>query len=461
MSKLGLVMVLILLAGSTMAQESSVPNEGIANPTVGTTEHFVLLQADANQAFYVRVDNQVYSSSPRGHLILAQLKDSTYTIVVGFPGQKFPEQRFLLVVHDRDFFLDLRLEGGHWGLYDARGQPLSDVADPLSADRGSLAGVKKDDPFSQMMSAIVRDTAVMYSTYAIGRPDSVAAITTAGDSLRPPPDKLVDSVTMTKLPPDSSSSPIGSSVFHNVVSPDSLGTSPPPGATPSSPTGVRKISEHKSSKSLRLVYADHASPQATDTIDVVIPVDSPDALKQNRNSGDTAHSSKPVATARSRKPLDSIPLARTSTLRQIDSTASTANQPGQPVDSSQATTRQRRRLPDSPFVSTTTGKSVIPYVNSDCHAYATDYDVDKLRVKMLDATGDDNRILAARKVFRTKCFSTKQLRALAEVFPSDPGKFQFLQTAYPFVSDGEFSDLVSLFTDPAYAGKFRTMIGGH
>jgi len=89
-------------------------------------------------------------------------------------------------------------------------------------------------------------------------------------------------------------------------------------------------------------------------------------------------------------------------------------------------------------------KSALPFVNSDCHNFATDYDVDKLRVKMLEATKDDDRLLVARKVFRSKCFSTKQIRALSEVFTSDAQKFKFLEAAYPFVSDEHFPELSNL-----------------
>lgn len=449
MSKLGLVMVLILMAGRTIAQGYPASNNGSSNPDNGSTNHFVLIQAEGNQAFYVRVDKQVYSSSLSGHLILAPLKDSTYTIVIGFPGQTYAEQRFLLIVRGKDFFLNLRLQDGRWELDDVKSQPLPDIADPLSADRRLASEVKKDDSFSQMMSAIVRDTAVMYSSYAVSPADPSTG--NSGDSAvsaakQPSPD-----TSFAFYPPKSLDSS-GASLARDIQDTASLSqsrrlpdtaatgfstatqTSPhittgarssSLGVTPSSPTGVMKVSEHKSSKSLLLVYEDHANPRAPDTIDVVIPVD-------------------PMVT-----PMHSA--------RSADSSRSI-----HPVDSMHSTTIRPSQASDSPSVSTgVPSKSSLPFVNSDCHSFATDYDVDKLRVKMLDAGSDDDRILAARKVFRIKCFTTKQLRALCELFPSDPGKFQFLQTAYPYVSDGQFVDLVDLFTDAGYAGKFRTMTGGH
>jgi hypothetical protein len=76
---------------------------------------------------------------------------------------------------------------------------------------------------------------------------------------------------------------------------------------------------------------------------------------------------------------------------------------------------------------------------------------------MLESTKDDDRILAARKVFKTKCFSTRQIRALSEVFTTDAAKFKFLEAAYPFASDDHFAELSNLLADPVYSGRFRAM----
>jgi hypothetical protein len=116
--------------------------------------------------------------------------------------------------------------------------------------------------------------------------------------------------------------------------------------------------------------------------------------------------------------------------------------------------------PDTPH-SRIPHKSTLPFVNSDCHAFATDFDVDKLRVHMLEANKDEDRIQTAYKLFKIKCFTTRQIRALSEIFTTDPAKFKFLATAYPFVSDDQFPELVSLLSDPVFAERFRTMTGRH
>src|ERR1700722_9234264 len=118
MSKLGLVMVLIMMVGRNNAQSYSAPTS--EPPTF-----FVLIQADDGQAFYVRLNNQLYTSSPAGHLILAPLTDSVYTITIGFPGQIFPEKQYQLNIHQRDWSLRLTRQDNRWGLFDNQGQAIS------------------------------------------------------------------------------------------------------------------------------------------------------------------------------------------------------------------------------------------------------------------------------------------------------------------------------------------------
>jgi hypothetical protein len=433
MSKLGLVIVLILMAGKNNAQDYTASADTLQ-------DYFVLIQADNNQAFYVRLDSQLYTSSPAGHLILSQLKDSNYTVTIGFPGQVFPEQRFVFSIHQKDQAFRLKNEDGRrWGLYDEQGQPLKMAAEAYTSEPPLLTGVKKDDAFSRLMAALVSDTAVMYNTYALGQPLTDSSVT-----LTHP---LSDS-THTPLSPDSSSTTL------SPVPPPSSAALPPP----YHPSAVVKLSEHKSSRALRLVYADQPSDKKADTIIVIIPIDS--ATPSPATPSPVAPSSATPSSATTPSPAPSLATRVTPPATQ----APTSGAPATLASATPTTPGGHGPNTDSPALSTAAAshpKPALPFVNSDCHAYATDYDVDRLRVKMLEAAKDDDRIQAARKVFKTKCFSTHQIRALSEVFSADASRFRFLEAAYPFVSDSHFPELVNLLTDPVYSGRFRTMTDRH
>jgi Domain of unknown function (DUF4476) len=466
MSKFGLVIVMLLMAGRINAQNYPAP-------TSDPPTYFVLIQADDEQAFYIRLDSQLRSSSPQGHLILARLMDSAYTITVGFPGQIYPEQRYLLNIGHKDRAFHLRRQDNRWGLIDDQGQTMPVVADPAAAEMPLLAGSKKDDAFSQMMAAIVRDTAVMYNTYAA-----------ASDSAPAP--------VVTDTPAVSMKSTLVDSSFLSAST-----------AVPSAPTGVVKLSEHKSTQSLSLVYTDHPIDKKIDTIDVVIPIDTQAAVIRSPDSqSDTAHLithpkspdiTRPNAThhypytdtsrgsnsviyithldsnhytirtddyitvERMPKPISDT--ARSGAIASVHSLKSDTLRSGSPSPGPLAPRPSSPgKLPRSD-TSAASHKPNLPFINSDCHAFATDYDVDKLRIRMLTANKDDDRILVANKVFKIKCFSTNQVSALCAVFATDAAKFKFLEAAYPFVSDDHFPELVNLLSDPVYAGKFRALTG--
>ena len=65
-------------------------------------DYFVLIQSDNNQPFFVRVKDKTYTSSDIGHLIIPQLTDSTYTLVISFPKKAFPDQKFTLAINRKE-----------------------------------------------------------------------------------------------------------------------------------------------------------------------------------------------------------------------------------------------------------------------------------------------------------------------------------------------------------------------
>jgi hypothetical protein len=287
-------------------------------------------------------------------------------------------------------------------------------------NKSRVAGIKKDDAFSRLMADVVTDTAVMYNTYAMQQilsdsPSRVAATGSATAGAPAAGSATTGSPDTTALAQSKAQSTVDSSLFRpysakdTVVPSDSQAVAAVPLYRPSD---VVKVSERKSARSLRLVYTDHAADSKTDTIVVIIPVDT------GRQAPEVGHGPNP------------------------DSPVRGSGSGSRPADSLQ----KRASAKPAPL-----------FVNSDCHSYATDYDVDKLRIRMLQSGQEEDRIRDARKFFKTKCFSTRQIRALSEVFTTDATKFRFLEAAYPFVSDDHFPELISLLADPLYNGRFRAM----
>src|SRR5674476_910981 len=121
--------------------------------------HFVYLQTENGQPFYVRLNNKVVSSSPAGYIILPELKDGEYHLIVGFPKNEFPEEDFQIAIQKKNegFLLKNFGEKG-WGLFNMQSLALL----PGTAANTATASVKiQDDPFSKMLANVVKDSSLL------------------------------------------------------------------------------------------------------------------------------------------------------------------------------------------------------------------------------------------------------------------------------------------------------------
>lgn len=81
--------------------------------------YFVYLQTEQQQPFYVKLGDKTYSSSATGYLILSRLVDSSYNLTIGFPQNKWPEQKFTVNLGGKDKgYLLKNFQDGSWGLLD-------------------------------------------------------------------------------------------------------------------------------------------------------------------------------------------------------------------------------------------------------------------------------------------------------------------------------------------------------
>ena len=82
-------------------------------------KHFIFIQTDNNQAFYVQLNGKLFSSSASGYMIIPKLVQGKYNIVVGFPLNIYPEQSFECLVESKDMGFSLKNFGDKgWGLFN-------------------------------------------------------------------------------------------------------------------------------------------------------------------------------------------------------------------------------------------------------------------------------------------------------------------------------------------------------
>lgn len=81
--------------------------------------HFIYIQSEIKEPFFVMLNGANYSSSPSGYLILAKLQNGPISFTIGFARDKYPEQKFFYVIADKDLGFSLKLNGNkQWELFN-------------------------------------------------------------------------------------------------------------------------------------------------------------------------------------------------------------------------------------------------------------------------------------------------------------------------------------------------------
>lgn len=375
-------------------------------------------------------------------MIVPKLHDSTYEVYIGFARNAFPEQHFLIEMNRQDQGFELRNLGERgWGLFNLQNMAMIQNSLPVKKQETENTGERKTDAFSQMLANVVNDSSILYTaakpvstppartnTPAIPEPTrQTAADTALVISSKPPPSPPVEQKIAL---PDSTQTVRAAPVTDSLALPgkQTAVTHPPPAVQPDTASKkkeapekpfITRLSETKTQESYKAVFIEQYI-FSTDTVDVEIP------LKEG---------APPVSQPILQPPVTPQKLP--------DTTAVVIKSSSAPVSSDTVAAK----------------KKATTVTNSDCKSFASDSDLDKLRVKLLAENAVDDKLVIARKYFKTKCFSVKQIKALTELFPSDETKYRFFDASYPFVSDTEnFSSLEELIENDYYKNRFRAMI---
>lgn len=94
-------------------------------------------------------------------------------------------------------------------------------------------------------------------------------------------------------------------------------------------------------------------------------------------------------------------------------------------------------------------------IKNNCVQTAPEFEVDKLRVRMMEAEKDSDKIAALKKWSQKYCLQVKQVKALSELFVSDEQKLTFYTAVYPYTFDPEqFGQLQSTLQESRNQQQF-------
>lgn len=121
--------------------------------------HFIYIQTESKQPFYVKLNNNIFSSSSSGYLVLSKLKSGNYDLKVGFPKNEWPEQNVSCSIGEKDLGYLLKNFGEKgWGLFNL--QTLDVVMADAKEKKASVSVETKNDEFSNLLSKVVNDPTI-------------------------------------------------------------------------------------------------------------------------------------------------------------------------------------------------------------------------------------------------------------------------------------------------------------
>lgn len=365
--------------------------------------YFVYMQTDNKQPFYIKVNDKVMSSSASGYVVIPKLTTGNYTVTVGFPKDQWPQQTMSLGITNADAGYLLKNFGEKgWGLYNL--QTMAVVMNNSTGGAEKPSGEVVGDVFTNTLSGAANTELASAKNIKVEKPavvqQSKKEVVTAIEEKQ---------------------------------------------ATVLVKNTIQKLNSSTDEDGKSYTYIDR-SAGATDTINVFIPVakavQTPEVIKPVMETEKVNKETKP------KKFLD-IDLQNPNAKNAVAVTPVQKN-----VD-----IEVKETMPTSVVTAPVNENKPIVNFNSDCKATATESDFMKVRKKMASSSSDDAMIDAAKKAFKSSCYSVEQIKNLSLLFLNDAGKYNFFDASYPHIYDTQnFGLLQSQLSDQYYITRFKAMI---
>jgi len=384
--------------------------------TFSQKQYFIYLQAEPEQVFFIKLNEKIHNSTSSGYLILSRLKDTVYNFTVGFPQNKWPEQKFSvdLKARDRGYLLKNFGEKG-WGLVDLQSAAIQMGT---TASSGSQRTEQREvSAFTDILSKAANDPSLKE------RPVTIPVVLkenkeTAKNAEVNKTEEPVIQNTQPTLTVKREETPVVIKEEKEAV--EEKKTIPVEEYKRST---VTRRSESSTSDGLGMTFIDDYGNGKKDTIIIFIPNQRP-ALAEIKEPEKETRQFLELSTADSVKKNDPPSKKKE---KEVAVAASNAN----------------------------------------CSSLATESDFLKLQKKMVSVTNkkmatvanDEAMIDAAMKSLKVKCYSTSQIKNLSTLFLNDNGKYKFFDAAYTHVSDPDnFPSLQAELKDDYYVNRFKAML---
>ena len=366
-------------------------------------QHYIFIEADGQQPFYLKQGNKMVSSSAAGFLMIPKITATELEFSIGFPKNSYPEVSFYINGMDRDRGFQLKfMEGQGWSLFDRTSLEVIKGESPKAAPIEMQLPQKEEGSFAKLLANATDDKSLlerMPKKEHVEKSVPVKAAAKAG---------LAAAATNTGLK-DS----LGEK--DKVILPE---------------ISISTQMEDEDVK--RLVFVEKTLKGKPDTITVEIEkkkiVVANEPLKQSQ---DTALA-------------EIAPKVITPTTISQD-TIALVSKPKDDFDSSKANVQPTKT---SPIVV--------------CDRPIADYkDIRSLQKKLLGIASEEDQRNYAVKAFAQKCFNTKQALEIGWFFVDESSRLQLFKALKLLISDkASFGNLEVSFLKEENIMAFRALVSG-
>jgi hypothetical protein len=408
------------------------------------SDHFIYIQSETKQPFYVILNNKIYSSSSIGYLIIPKLKNGKYDIKLGFPKDIYPEQNFTCAIDKADVGYSLHNKNDQeWSLLNLQTQ------EAITANNTSAQSSDTTQPsaFGSMLSSATNDSTITQKTPEIvTKPVEEEPQKEVTDSAEVQPAPPVAIKTKKKKHARTDDADAG-----NTVPVDTVST---PAVSQDYSSGVVKSYEKKvkAGTEMGFISYDNTNPDG-DSVNILIP---------SMHKSQTPPKSKPQKLGAIDNMDDSNNDASQSPVVSNQDVSNNVADGDKKKVSNPFFDKKNRNTenqvdndnsPSVPIVSSTA-------VNSDCTNSFPDWDMPALRKKMVAKDNDEDMIAVAKKYLRGKCVTTDQIKSLGGLFLTDAGRYGLFEALYNQVYDiGNYPSLQKQLFDKYYINRFKALIG--
>ena len=413
--------------------------------------YFIYLQTDNQQPFYARMGEKIYNSSPSGYLILSNLRDSTYTINIGIQGSQAADQPYSIAVNRKDQgYLVKNFADKGWGLMNlstmAVLMPTPNPTVPIQAVRTEK---REDNAFTNLLAKAADDSTIKERPI-IEKPvekKAEASIAIDAEKKDEPKNEIKENTPTKQEEIKKEALPLGKNEEPKV---DSAAI-------------IKQIEEDKR---MAQIKADSILAVKNREAEILRKEElrKEDSIENAKNQGvsETAYQKSVVKLKSESSTTTGIGLVFLDI--QADDVTDTVRiliPPDSKKPAAVETKEEVKKFLDITLNDTTKVdfSTPLPVRKNNCKAVATDDDFFKLRKKMVGEDRDNSMISEASRIFRTKCFSTIQIKNLSTLFLTDEFKYKFFDAAYQYVNDAEnFASLQSELKEDYYINRFKAML---